>query len=70
MTNSLALRGGSREIVERFLFIPGERHVARQSKHLEQLYSLVVDVGENNQGAAFFSYVDDAEEDRDTDTVD
>lgn len=55
--------------MERFLFIPGERHVARQPKHLKQLYRLVVYVRENNQRAAFFRNVDDPEKDRNADTV-
>ncbi len=69
MTDSLALRWGSREIVERFLFIPGESYVAGEPKHLEKLNSLVVDVGEHNQSAALFRDVDDPEEDRDADTI-
>lgn len=55
--------------MERFLFIPGERHVAGQAQHLKQLNSLVVYIGENNQRATFLRNVDNAEEDRDPDTV-
>jgi hypothetical protein len=44
--------------------------MAGQSKHLEQLYGLMVDIGKDDLRAALFGDVDDAEENRDTDTVD
>jgi hypothetical protein len=65
----MALCRGNCEIVERFLLILGERHVAGQPQHLKQLHRLVVYVGENNQGPAFLRNIDDAEKDRDADTV-
>ena len=43
--------------------------MAGQSKHLEQLDCLIVDIGEDDLRAALFGDVDDSEEDRYTDTV-
>ena len=43
--------------------------MAGQSKHLEQLDCLIVDIGEDDLRAALFGDVDDAEEDRDSDTI-
>jgi hypothetical protein len=44
--------------------------MAGQSEHLEQLYRLIIDIGKDNLRAALFGDVDDAEENRNTDTVD
>jgi len=44
--------------------------MAGQSKHVEQLDCLIVDIGEDDLRAALFGDVDDAEENRDADTVD
>jgi hypothetical protein len=43
--------------------------MAGQSKHLEQLDCLIVDIGEDDLRAALFGDVDDAEENRYSDTV-
>jgi hypothetical protein len=43
--------------------------MACQSKHLEQFNGLIIDVGEDNLSAALFGDVNDAEQDRDADTV-
>lgn len=43
--------------------------MAGQPKHVEQLDGLIVNVGKNDLRAALFSDVDDAEENRDSDTV-
>jgi hypothetical protein len=41
---------------------PREHNMAGQSKHLEQLDCLIVDVRKDNARAALFGDVDDAEE--------
>jgi hypothetical protein len=43
--------------------------MAGQPKHVEQLDGLIVNVGKDDLGAALFSDVDDAEENRYSDTV-
>ena len=43
--------------------------MACQSEHVEQLDGLIVNVGKDDLGAALFSDVDDAEENRYSDTV-
>ena len=44
--------------------------MACQSEHLEQFNGLIVDIGKDDLGAAPLSDVNDAEENRDSDTVD
>ena len=43
--------------------------MAGQSEHLEQLNGLNVDIGKGNLSAALFSDVNDAEENRYSDTI-
>jgi len=59
-----------RKIDKCFSFVLRKYNMAGQSKHLEQLYGLIVDIGKDDLRAALFGDVDDAEENRDTDTVD
>ena len=70
MTNCLRLCWWSGETGERFLFVPGEHDVARQAKHLEELDCFTVDVGEDDQRAAFLGDIDDAEQDGNADAID
>jgi len=58
-----------RKIQNCFLFIFREHNMACQSKHLEQFNGLIIDVGEDYLSAALFRDVNDAEQDRDADTV-
>jgi hypothetical protein len=59
-----------RKIQNCLSFVLREYNMAGQSKHFEQLDCLIVDIGEDDLRAALFSDVDDAEENRDSDTVD
>jgi hypothetical protein len=43
--------------------------MACQSKHLEQFNGLIINIGKDDLSAALFSDVDDAEENRYSDTV-
>jgi hypothetical protein len=58
-----------REIHQGFSFILREYNMAGQAKHLEQLDGLIVDFRKDNTRPALFGDVDDAEENRDADTV-
>ncbi|HEU4834442.1 MAG TPA: hypothetical protein VFS90_08510 [Pyrinomonadaceae bacterium] len=60
----------TRKAGESFSFVFREYNMAGQSKHLEQLYGLIVDIGKDDLRAILFGDVDDAEENRDSDTVD
>ena len=51
-------------------FVFGEHNMTGQPEHFEQLHGLIVYVGEGDLCAALFRDVDDAEQDRDADTVD
>jgi hypothetical protein len=69
VTHCPGLGGKTGKTGKRFLFILREHDVARQAKHFEELHCLALYVGEDNQCAAFFRDVDNAEEDGNTDTV-
>ena len=68
MDDGSSLESGERE--QRLVFVFSEPHVTGQPEHFEQLHCLRVYFGENDLRAALLRDVDDAEKDRDTDTVD
>src|ERR1043165_2035373 len=63
-----SLETGERE--QRLVFVFGENNVTSQPEHFKQLHGLFVYFGEDDLRAALFRDVDDAEQDRDADTVD
>ena len=70
MSHGLSLGGGNGQAGERFLFIFRQHDVACQAQHLKELHGFLFHVREDNQRAALFRDVDDAEQDGDADAVD
>jgi hypothetical protein len=58
-----------RKIDKGFVFVLREHNMAGQSEHFKQLDCLIVDFRKDNPRAALFSNVDDAEENRDPNTI-
>ena len=61
-------RGGKE--VEGFLLVSGKHDMLYQAEHFEELNSLIFYVGEHHAGFLLLSYVNDAEENGDSDAVD
>jgi hypothetical protein len=59
----------TRKIQKGFSFILREYNMAGQSKHVEQLDGLIINIGKDDLRAALFGDVDDAEENRYSDAV-
>ena len=65
-------RNGSklRERTDSFLLVLCQRDVARQAEHLEELNSLLIDIGEDESRAGGLDRINDAQQNRDADAVD
>ena len=52
------------------MLISGQRDMARETQHLEELHRLIIKVGEDHPSAVFFRHVDNAQKNRYPDAVD